>query len=109
MITFFTIYAILHSKTFQSIAKKVKSVGVYGSAVEGTLDSKSDIDLWILVETKKSIIEIGKWKQGLTKEIGREVNLKVYTPEGILNLQKRDPIFFNELEYKSKIIQGVGF
>ncbi len=100
---------ILDSKTFSSLKKTSSSIGLYGSAVEGTLDKKSDIDLWVVSDKRKKIVETGKLKQQFTKELGREVSLKFFTPEDICRLKEKDKIFFNELEYKSKILHGDGF
>jgi len=100
---------ILDSKTFLSLKKASSSIGLYGSAADGTLDKKSDIDLWVISDKRKKIVETGKLKQQFTNELGREVSLKFFTPEDIHRLKEKDKIFYNELEYKSKILHGEGF
>ncbi|MBI4210267.1 MAG: nucleotidyltransferase domain-containing protein [Candidatus Diapherotrites archaeon] len=100
---------ILGSRAFLSLKKASDSIGLYGSAVDGTVDKQSDIDLWIVSDSKKRIVEAGKLRQEFSKEIGREVSLKFFTPQDIQNLKQKDRIFYNELENKSKILHGEGF
>ena len=100
---------ILGSKAFSALKKVSTSVGLYGSVVEGTVDRHSDIDLWVISDSKKRIVEVGKLRQQFTNELGKEVSLKFYTPAEIENLKEKDKIFYNELEYKSKILHGVDF
>ncbi|MBU0635571.1 nucleotidyltransferase domain-containing protein [Candidatus Micrarchaeota archaeon] len=100
---------ILNSKTFFLIQKFSDSIGVYGSVAEGTVDKQSDIDLWILSDKKPGLVEAGKLKQQFTNELGHEVSLKFFTQKDLEQLKKKDTIFYNELEYKSKILHGEGF
>ncbi|MFH0955295.1 MAG: nucleotidyltransferase domain-containing protein [Candidatus Micrarchaeota archaeon] len=100
---------ILNSKTFSIIQKLSDSIGVYGSVVDGTVDKQSDIDLWALSDKKPGLVEAGKIKQQFTNELGREVSIKFFTKEDIEQFKKNDTIFYNELEYKSKILHGEGF
>ncbi|MFH1587082.1 MAG: nucleotidyltransferase domain-containing protein [Candidatus Diapherotrites archaeon] len=100
---------IVTSKTFSGLKKNAKSIGVYGSVVEGSLDKKSDIDLWVLSDIKTPLVDAGNLRIKLSEEIGREVSIKFFTPKDINNLKKKDEIFYNEIEYKSKIIYGEGF
>ncbi len=100
---------VLNSKSFSSLKKISDSIGLYGSVAEGTVDKKSDIDLWVLSNSKKRILEAGKIKQQFTNELGKEVSLKFYTPADITVLKEKDKLFYNELEYKSKILHGEGF
>jgi len=97
---------ILAAKTFFKLKKTAKSIGVYGSVVEGTLDKHSDVDLWILSEKRSSFVDSAQVRASFSKELGREANLKLLTPESLKKLKKNDQIFFNELEYKSKILHG---
>ncbi|MFH1587094.1 MAG: nucleotidyltransferase domain-containing protein [Candidatus Diapherotrites archaeon] len=100
---------IVTSKTFSGLKKNAKSIGVYGSVVEGSLDKKSDIDLWVLSDIKIPLVDAGNLRIKMSEELGREVSIKFFTPKDINNLKKKDGIFYNELEYKSKIICGEGF
>ena len=109
MITLIYTKKILDSKTFSSLRRISDSIGLYGSVVEGTVDKQSDIDLWIVSDSKKRIVDTGKLRQEFSKELGKEVSLKFFTPNEIQNLKENDRIFYNELEYKSKILHGGGF
>ncbi len=109
MITLVYTDKILGSKAFSALKKVSDSVGLYGSVVEGTVDRQSDIDLWVISDSRKRIVEAGKLRQQFTNELGREVSLKFYTAAEIGNLKEKDRIFYNELEYKSKILHGGGF
>ncbi len=100
---------VLGSKAFLALKKASDSIGLYGSVVEGTVDKQSDIDLWVVSDSQKRIVEAGKLRQEFSKEIGREVSLKFFTPQDVQNLREKDKIFYNELEYKSKILHGEGF
>ena len=100
---------VLDCKAFSALKKVSDSIGLYGSVTEGTVDKQSDIDLWAVSGSKKRIAEAGKLRQQFTNELGREVNLKFYTPQDILNLKEKDRIFYNELENKSKILHGDSF
>ena len=100
---------VLNSKTFSLLKKNSSSIGLYGSAVEGTVVRQSDIDIWVVSGHRRKIVEAGKLKQQFTNELGKEVSLKFFTPEDIENLKAKDRVFYNELEYKSKILHGEGF
>src|SRR3989344_969604 len=100
---------ILNSKAFSLLKKNSSSIGLYGSVVEGTVDKQSDIDIWVVSDKRKKLVEAGKLKQQFTNELGKEVSLKFFTQEDIENLKAKDRVFYNELEYKSKILHGDGF
>ncbi len=100
---------VLDSKAFSALKKASDSIGLYGSVIEGTVDKQSDIDLWIVSGSRKRITEAGKLRQEFSKEMGRDVSLKFFTPQDIKNLKEKDRIFYNELENKSKILHGDGF
>lgn len=100
---------ILGSKAFSALKSKVRAIGVYGSVVEGSVDRHSDIDLWILSDKRNSFSDSAQIRARLGKELSREANLKLLTPDNIKKLKKNDPIFFNELAYKSKILHGEAF
>lgn len=109
LISLIFINKIINSEGFLRLKKVSKSIGIYGSVVDGTIDNKSDIDLWIINNKKISIIEIGKLKFYLSKELKREVSIKSFNDEDLKKLKNQDLIFYNELYYKSKIIFGSGF
>jgi predicted nucleotidyltransferase/Trp operon repressor len=100
---------LLFSNAINELKENSISIGLYGSAAEGTLDKQSDIDLWAITPTNLGILQGGEIKQKLTKELGRETNIKYYTTKNVQELKEKDPIFFNELKYKSKIIWGNDF
>ncbi|MFH0970100.1 MAG: nucleotidyltransferase domain-containing protein [Candidatus Diapherotrites archaeon] len=109
IISLIFIHKIIHSKSFQHLQSISQSIGVYGSVVEGTVDQKSDIDLWVLSPKKVGMIESGTLQKKMTQELEREVSLKFYKREELDKLKTKDPIFYNELVYKSKIVYGDGF
>jgi predicted nucleotidyltransferase len=109
LITLVYINKILDSKAFSLLKKISRSIGVYGSVADGTVDRQSDIDLWAIASKRMGLIEVGKMKQQMTKELGREVSLRFFTMEEVKKLKLNDKIFYNELEYKSKILHGSGF
>jgi len=100
---------LLDSKTFNQMKKNAISVGVYGSVVEGTVDRHSDIDLWVLAEKKKGFADSAELKSMLGKELGRETSIRFFTSESAKKLKENDPIFYNELHYKSKVLSGGAF
>lgn len=99
---------ILNSKTFQEMRKLSKSVGVYGSVAQGTVDRLSDIDLWLLSEKRLSVFDVGRIISNLGKELGREASVKAFTKEGLAELKQKDKIFFDEIRSKSIILHGEG-
>lgn len=97
---------IVGSKAFAGLKKNAKAIGVYGSVADGTVDKKSDIDLWAVMEKKMPLMEAGKLRLALSKELGREVSIRFLTKEGLQKIKKEDDIFYNELDYKSKVLFG---
>ena len=100
---------IVGSKAFAALKKSAKSVGVYGSVAEGTVDKKSDIDLWAVVGKKMLLMKAGRLRLALSNELGREVSIRFLTKEDVQKLRREDSIFYSELDYKSKILSGEGF
>lgn len=100
---------LLDSNAFSELKKNAISVGVYGSIVEGTVDRHSDIDLWVLAEKKKSFADSAEIKSRLGKELGREVSIRFFTKDSVKSLKEKDPIFYNELHYKSRVLSGGPF
>ncbi|MFH1256963.1 MAG: nucleotidyltransferase domain-containing protein [Candidatus Diapherotrites archaeon] len=109
IISLLFVYKIIGARAFSELRGKSGSVGLYGSAAEGTVDKKSDIDLWVVSDKKFSLEKAGELRMRISKELGREVSLKFFTEKDVENLRQKDAIFFNELEYKSKILAGEGF
>ena len=97
---------IVSSRAFHEMKKYARGIGVYGSVADGTVDARSDIDLWMLTEKRLTIMELAGLRSGLSKEIGKEVSIKAFTKESLEELRQKDKIFFSELEYKSKILHG---
>lgn len=106
IITLIYLDKIISSKTFSALKRTSNSMGLYGSIADGNADKYSDIDLWIVSDHRKKIWETGKIRQQLTSELGREVSLKFYTSQDIENMKKKDKVFYNELNCKSKILHG---
>ena len=109
IITLLFINKITASKVFSELKKKAKSIGVYGSIVEGNLDKNSDIDLWVLTKKRVPLVESGLTRIEMSKELGKEVSIRFLIDEDLEKLKKKDSIFYNELEYKSRILFGKGF
>lgn len=99
-------FKIADSRAFKELKKNSLAIGLYGSAAEGTVDRLSDIDLWAVFKEKQSAEKIGRIKNLLSKELGREVSIKAFTKESLEKLKQNDKIFFDEIRYKSKILQG---
>lgn len=100
---------ILESGAFAVLKTLSVSIGVYGSVVEGTVDRQSDVDLWAISDKKPGIVEIGRLKRQFADELGRETSIRFFAKADVESLREKDPIFYNELECKSRILQGEGF
>jgi len=109
IITLLYMNKILHSRSFASLKGGASAIGLYGSVAEGNMDRHSDIDMWVVSDNKKRVIEAGRIRQQMASEFGREVSLKFYTQKDIQALKEKDPVFYNELECRSKILHGGGF
>jgi len=109
IISLIFINKILDCKSFSQLRKNAKSIGVYGSVAEGTVDKHSDIDLWVLADKKKSFADSAELKSRLGKELGKEVSIRFFTPDSVKKLKENDLIFYNELHYKSKVLSGGSF
>ncbi len=97
---------ILESRSFSELKKNSKAIGVFGSVVEGSVDKHSDIDIWILSGKKIGFGDSAEISAKISKELGKETNLKFLTYRSLEKLKARDKIFYRELEYKSKILHG---
>jgi predicted nucleotidyltransferase len=106
LISLIFINKIINSKAFNELKKQSISIGVYGSVAEGNMDKFSDIDLWVLTKEKIPLIKQSEIRRKLDNELNKEVSLKFLTKEEIKNLKENDEIYFNELNYKSKILWG---
>ncbi len=96
---------IINTKTLNKLKKMSTYIGLYGSTRTGNVDSKSDIDLFILTKNKIDSINEIILKKELEKELEKEVDLKFLTKEEFLKLKKEDLIFFQQLN-NSKTIWG---
>ena len=101
------IFLNLNTLDFSSIFKKhrfVKAAGLYGSLAKGTNTMESDIDLWVLTEDVEEE-KIAK----LTNEVKRKSNKikPVYlTREKLIEMRKKDPVFYYALVFGSISIYG---
>jgi predicted nucleotidyltransferase len=92
--------------SLKSIKKiKPKYVGLFGSASTGNIDSKSDVDLFILTQNKLTLLEENQIKKEIENETKKEIDLTILTTKEFNELKINDPIFYNELK-NSKTIKG---
>lgn len=82
----------------------IKAVGVYGSAVKGTNTGASDIDLWIY--GKKAKEEEYAILSNKLKKSNPQINIVLLTKEKIMDLQKKDILFYHTLVLGSITIYG---
>lgn len=82
-----------------------KNIEVYlfGSAAKGEDTENSDIDLLIIADTDKKVLN--GLIDRLKNNAGREVNPVVYTPIGYANLYNTEKAFYESIErYKIKVL-----
>jgi predicted nucleotidyltransferase len=83
----------------------VSSIVLYGSYANGENDSKSDIDLLLLVNKKRSYTTV---LQTLEKKFHKQISLQQMTISEWQTLKKKDKIFYESLLEKHIILYGSG-
>jgi predicted nucleotidyltransferase len=96
---------ITNTKSLNKLKQISNYIGVYGSTCTGNIDSKSDIDLFIITKNKIDSINQTIIKNEIEKEIEKKVDLKSFTKQEFEKLKEEDPIFFQQLN-NSKTIWG---
>ncbi len=82
-----------------------KNIEIYlfGSAAKGEDTESSDIDLLILADTDKTVVN--KLLDRLTKGLTREVSPVVYSSLEYANLYNKDKVFYESIErYKIRVL-----
>lgn len=98
---------ITSAKAFKGLEKLgARGILLFGSCAEGTLDSKSDIDIALVYEKKPSMLEASKRKIDLENELGREIQMLSFTAERLDSLKKENPELYNQLYYKAVVLSG---
>jgi predicted nucleotidyltransferase len=82
----------------------VKAVGLYGSAVKGTNTKESDFDVWIKVDSLKNP-NLPKLNAELIAAMGK-VNILFLDDSKILELKKKDLMFYYSLFFGSVMVYG---
>jgi predicted nucleotidyltransferase len=83
----------------------ISSIVLYGSYANGENDSKSDIDLLLLVNKKRSYTTV---LQTLEKKFHKQISLQQMTISEWQTLKKKDKIFYESLLEKHIILYGSG-
>jgi len=83
----------------------VSSIILYGSHANGENDSKSDIDLLILINKKKSYTTL---LQVLEKKLNKQISLQQMTIPDWQKLKEKDKIFYESIIEKHIILYGSG-
>lgn len=91
-----------------SIREVVRNVGdvefcfIYGSFARNEQTSMSDIDLVIIGDVDEDTLN--KQLDGLEKNLKREINYKIYTPDELRRMLKRQEPFISEIVRSKKIM-----
>lgn len=82
----------------------ILSAGIFGSAVKGTNNEDSDIDIWILTNSAKedNLEELTK----SVKSYNDKISITYLTKEKLKHLEKNDTVFYYSLVFGSIIIRG---
>jgi predicted nucleotidyltransferase len=85
--------------------ENIISIILYGSYANGEYDSKSDIDLLILVNKKKRYTEI---IQKLESKIKKVLSLQIFTISDWQKIKEKDNIFYESIIRNHIILYGSG-
>lgn len=80
---------------------KIDMAFIYGSIARSSEVSESDVDVIIIGEIK--LMELGSTLRKLEKEIGREVNVTIYSRDEFLQKSKAKNSFLVTVKAKEKI------
>jgi predicted nucleotidyltransferase len=74
---------------------------IYGSIAKGTYTSESDLDIFLIGNL--SLHDVSKFMSQLSRELLREVNIIIYTPEELRAALKRENSFVIDVMKSPKI------
>ena len=91
---------IVYSGLLDEIVEKASATSVilYGTCANGKYDEKSDVDLLIIANAKKTFI--------LENTIKKEVNYQIYTPAQWREKAKKDKVFYDNVVINSIVLHG---
>ena len=81
------------------------SLILYGSHADGENDSKSDIDLLLLINKKKSFTHL---VQHLEKKLKKSISIQMMTMHNWHELKEKDKIFYESILENHIVIYGTG-
>ncbi|MEM5812055.1 MAG: nucleotidyltransferase domain-containing protein [Candidatus Aenigmatarchaeota archaeon] len=106
---FFNIKKLIKKSVIKKLKEiRAKGTGVYGSWANGTNHEDSDLDIWIKTNKYPGEIKVARVSNEIRKELGRNVQILVLTPERIERLKTEDPIFYYSLVFGSIVLYGEG-
>ncbi|MEA2035273.1 MAG: nucleotidyltransferase domain-containing protein [Euryarchaeota archaeon] len=84
-------------------------IGIYGSFADGTNSAKSDLDVWVYVDSYSSDLELksARLEKSLGKETGVETNILILTSEKLSRLKEDDNPFYFSLMKSTITLEGV--
>ena len=98
---------IISSSSFKKLlGLKPKSIYLFGSFAKGRISANSDVDLAIFLEKKIDSLKLISIKRQLSKELKRDVQLIVLTPERINEMQTKKIELLNQIRNKSIVLYG---
>ncbi|NYZ73940.1 nucleotidyltransferase domain-containing protein [Candidatus Micrarchaeota archaeon] len=100
----FSMQEIRKGRLVEDIAENmenVTSILLYGSIAAGTDDEKSDVDIIVVADTRKTRGAFGKAAIG-----GRELNVQVYTPMEWRRKASMDKAFYDNVILNSIALYG---
>ncbi|MBU0497511.1 MAG: nucleotidyltransferase domain-containing protein [Candidatus Thermoplasmatota archaeon] len=83
----------------------ILTVVLYGSYASGENDSKSDLDVLLLVKEKKPITV---FSQQIEKKVGKNVSIQMMTSAEWRLLKDKDPIFYEAILENHIVLWGSG-
>jgi len=83
----------------------ILSIVLYGSHANGENDSKSDIDLLLILSEKKPLTSL---LQQLEKNLGKPISTQMMTLSDWQRLKEKDKIFYESILAKHLILYGSG-
>lgn len=93
---------LLLNKFVQRLKNYTEKIVLFGSCAEGTNFKDSDIDLLVVSQKKRDVNnELNKFKYK------QKVQLILKSPQEYMVLEKKEPIFFTEIEKGRLLWQGV--
>ena len=81
------------------------SIVLYGSYANGENDSKSDIDLLLLLNKKKSV---NSFLQQMEKKLKKTITIQMFTIPEWHRLKEKDKIFYESILEKHIVLWGSG-